>query len=427
MEQCQRSPYERSQVNVLVDRLHEPVERIIAIFGPRQCGKTTMVRQALEKVSYPFRYEAVDLPEQPTVEPIQPAASKAPASAVQRDAVWLARVWRECSAEARRVNKKHVLVLDEVQKIPQWSEAVKGLWDADRASGCPLHVVILGSAPMRMQSGLTESLAGRFESIRATHWSFTEMRDAFGFDCDEFVFYGGYPGAASSRNNFVRWRDYVQNALIKPHLERDILDLVRIDKPALLRQLFELGCLYSGQELSYKKMCGQLEDAGHESTLARYLKFLSDAGLVTGLFKHANKPILWRSSSPKLNVLNMALMSAVVGDSFNDARADRSHWGRVVESTVGAHLINTASSVTDVRYWRDGDEEIDFVLQQGPRLVGIEVKAGRRGPRRSSIESFERRFSAAPTIVVSDTDVQLEEFLLRPADHWLEQSWQSKA
>ena len=414
--------FQRSQVDLLVERLNEPVERIVTIFGPRQCGKTTIVRQALARAPHPSRYEAVDRPEQPPTEPVWSTAAEARFAAAPRDAEWLVRVWRECAGEAHRLGSKFVLVLDEIQKIPRWSETVKGLWDADRESGCPLHVVVLGSAPMRMQTDLKESLAGRFESIRATHWSFDEMRDAFGFDCDEFVFYGGYPGAARLRNSFERWRDYVTDALIEQHLERDILGMARVDKPALLRQLLDLGCLYSGQELSYKKMRGQLEDAGHESTLARYLRFLSDAGLVTGLFKHSDKPHLRRSSSPKLNVLNTALMSAVVGDSFEDARADRSHWGRVVESAVGAHLVNTASSAANVRYWRDGNNEIDFVLQRGPRLVGIEVKAGRGLPRRSSLNTFERRFSALPSIVVGEAGVPLHEFLLEPADHWLNPS-----
>ena len=414
--------YQRSQVDLLVERLNEPVERLFTIFGPRQCGKTTIVRQALAKVRYPSRYEAVDQPERPPTEPVWSTVTEARFAAAPRDAEWLVRVWQECAEEADRLGSKFVLVLDEVQKIPRWSEAVKGLWDTDRASGCPLHVVVLGSAPMRMQADLTESLAGRFESIRATHWSFDEMRDAFGFDCDEFVFYGGYPGAARLRHSFERWRDYVTDALIEPHLERDILGMARVDKPALLRQLLELGCLYSGRELSYKKMCGQLEDAGHESTLARYLGFLSGASLVTGLFKHSDKPVLRRSSSPKLNVLNTALMTAVVGDSFDDARADRSHWGRVVESAVGAHLVNTASSATNVRYWRDGNEAVDFVLQRGPRLVGIEVKAGRGLPQRSSLKTFERRFSAPPSIVVGEAGVPLHDFLLESADHWLNTS-----
>ncbi|MCY3849179.1 MAG: ATP-binding protein [Acidimicrobiaceae bacterium] len=412
--------YERSQVDALVERLNEPVSRIIAIFGPRQCGKTTIVHQALAKVPYPFRYEAVDQP--PAREPagpVRPAVAEVRSAASPRGTEWLVGVWQQCAEEAARFGSKFVLVLDEIQKIPQWSETVKGLWDADRVSGCPLHVVVLGSAPMRIEADLTESLAGRFERIRATHWSFDEMRGAFGFDCDEFVFYGGYPGAAGMRSNFERWRAYVTDALIEPHLERDILGMARVDKPALLRQLLELGCMYSGQELSYKKMRGRLEDAGHESTLARYLRFLSAAGLLTGLFKHSGTPLQQRSSSPKLNVLNTALMSAVVGLDFDDSREDRHHWGRIVESAVGAHLVNTASSATNVRYWRDGGQEVDFVLQRGPRLVGIEVKAGRSRPRHSSMMEFERRFSASDSIVVGDTGVPLHEFLSEPADHWL--------
>ncbi|MDE0066067.1 MAG: ATP-binding protein [Acidimicrobiaceae bacterium] len=413
--------YERSHVDLLVERLREPVERIIAIFGPRQCGKTTIQRQALRKVPYVSHEFAVDAPTSESAKPRSSTAADARLVTAQRDTEWLVRTWRECSEEAARSGAKSVMVLDEIQKIPQWSETVKGLWDADRASGCPMHVVVLGSAPMRMQAGLAESLAGRFELIRATHWSFTEMRDAFGYDCDEFVFFGGYPGAADFRSDFGRWRAYVSDALIEPHLEQDLLQMVRVDKPALLRQLFELGCLYSGQELSYKKMRGQLEDAGHESTLARYLGFLSDAGLVTGLFKHSKTPLTRRSSSPKLNVLNTALMSAVAGDAFEDtvARANRNHWGHVVESAVGAHLVNTASPATNVRYWRDGNSEVDFVLQRGPHLVGVEVKAGGGRPRRSSLEDFERRFSASPSIVVGENGVPLQDFLSEPADHWL--------
>lgn len=414
--------YQRSQVDLLVERLHEPVERFFTIFGPRQCGKTTIVRQALARIPHPSRYEAVDQPQRPPTGPVWSAAPEPRTTAAPRDTDWLNGVWRECAEEAARFESTFVLVLDEIQKIPRWSETVKGLWEDDRASGTPLHVVVLGSAPMRMQAGLTESLAGRFESIRATHWSFTEMRDAFGLNCDEFVFFGGYPGAARLRNSFDRWRDYIRDSLIEPHLERDILGMARVDKPALLRQLLDLGCLYSGQELSYKKMRGQLEDAGHESTLARYLGFLSSAGLVTGLFKHSNNPLLQRSSSPKVNVLNTALMSAVVGYSFDDARGYREHWGRVVESAVGAHLVNTASSSTNVRYWRDGNQEVDFVLQRGPRLVGVEVKSGSGRPRRSSLEEFERRFSAARSIIVGDTGVPLRDFLREPADHWLDTS-----
>ncbi len=414
--------FERSQVSTLVERLSEPVERIVTIFGPRQSGKTTIVRQAVAQVQHPHRYEAVDQPDRPTALPVEAGAGDALIGKPPPDAEWLVRTWEECRQAVVSSGATHVLVLDEVQKIPRWSEVLKGLWDADRAAGLPLHVVVLGSAPLLMQAGLKESLAGRFESIPVTHWSFTEMRDAFGLGCDEYVFYGGYPGAADLRRDYGRWRSYVTDALIDPHLERDLLDMTRVDKPALLKQLFELGCMHSGQELSYKKMRGQLEDAGHESTLARYLELLGRSGLVTGLFKHSDKPLQRRSSSPKLMVLNTALMSAVVGDTYDVARPDRSYWGHVVESAVGSHLINTASPATAVRYWRDGDAEVDFVLCRGNRTVGIEVKSGRGRPRRSSLEAFERKFSASPSIVVCDADVPLHEFLSAPADSWLDSS-----
>ena len=276
-------------------------------------------------------------------------------------------------------------------KIRGWSEAVKGLWDADPDRDCPLHVAILGSVPLLMQAGLSESLGGRFEPVGVTHWSFPEMSDAFGFDLEQFVYCGGYPGAARLIHDFERWRAYVREALIEPNIERDVLSMTRVDKPALLKRLFELGALYSGQELSYNKMLGQLQDAGNTVTLRRYLTLLANAGLLTGLSKHTERPVLARGSSPKLNVLNTALMAVVSGYTFDEARADRSQWGRMVESAVGAHLHNTASPRTDVRYWRDGDREVDFVLHRGPRTVAIEVKSGKRSAGRSGLAEFEPR------------------------------------
>ena len=291
--------------------------------------------------------------------------------------------WEACEELAWASERGFVLVLDEIQKIRGWSDAVKGLWDADPDRDCPLHVVILGSAPLLMQAGLSESLAGRFEPVRFTHWSFSEMSDAFGIDLDQYVFFGGYPGAAWLMQDFERWRAYVREALIEPNIERDVLAMTRVDKPALLKQLLEFGALYSGQELSYNKMLGQLQDAGNTVTLSRYLTLLRNAGLLTGLSKHTERPVLTKGSSPKLNVLNTALMAVISGYTFEEARDDRTQWGRIVESAVGAHLLNSASPMTDVRYWRDGDYEVDFVLRRGPRTVAVEVKSagGGRGAR----------------------------------------------
>ena len=339
----------------------------------------------------------------------------------ERDSRWLTKVWQESRAKAWIPEEGFVLVLDEIHKIDGWSDVVKGLWDADRKSGCPLRVVLIGSAPLLMKAGMDESLAGRFETIRFEHWSYAEMAEAFGFSLDQYVYFGGCPGAASLVGEPGRWRGYVRSALIEPSIERDLLEMQRVDKPALLRQLFEFGSRCSGQILSYNKMLGHLQDAGNTTTLTRYLHLLSQAGLLTGLSNHTGSPVSVRASTPKLNVLDTAFMAAVSGYSFEEARADRSYWGRIVESSVGAHLVNTASVSTAVKYWRDRNNEVDFVLHRGPNLVGIEVKSGVTPARSSAISAFMQRFSPR-TVLTVGADVTLDEFLSEPADHWIDTS-----
>ena len=338
---------------------------------------TTMVHQALARTDRPSQYLAVDepAPSTPGISVVTSLEDTAPLTE-ERDRGWLVRTWEDARRGARESQQGFVLVFDEIQKIPDWSDTIKGLWDADRARNLPLHVVVLGSAPLPMQSGLSESLAGRFEPIRLTHWTFAEMSAAFDLTLDEYIYFGGYPGAAGLIKDEDRWRDYILHALVEPHLERDLLAMTRVDKPALLKNLLELGASYSGQILSYNKMLGQLQDAGNTTTLARYLDLLSTAGLLTGLPKHSGSSQRRRASSPKLNVLNTALMTAASGYSFAEARADRTFWGRLVESAVGAHLFNTAPPNLSMSYWRDGPHEVDFVLRRGPRVAGIEVKSG---------------------------------------------------
>ena len=314
-----------------------------------------------------------------------------------------------------------MLALDEIQMIDDWSSIVKGLWDADRAAGCPLHVIILGSAPLLMQDGLNESLAGRFELVRFTHWSYPEMAAAFDFSVDQFIYFGGYPGAVHLVDDPSRWRDYVRDVLIEPNIERDVLGMTRVDKPALLKRLFEAGTLFSGQILSYNKLLGHLQDPGiNNTTLSRYMHLLFQAGLLAELPNHTKRPLSAKASIPKLNALNTALMAAVSDYSFDEAQADRGFWGRMVESAVGAHLINTASSNITVRYWRDGDDEVDFVLKRGQRLVGIEVKTGRVRQKPPGLSAFEERFQPQQVIIVGEAGVQRDEFLSQPADHWFE-------
>ena len=392
----------RSELHsLLLDRVREPRRFIQVLAGPRQVGKTTLVRQVIEDCGLPVHYASAD---EPTL----------------RDRAWLEQQWDLGRIKARGNPGGALLVIDEIQKAARWAEVVKLHWDADTHAAVPLKVVLLGSSPLLIRSGLTESLAGRFETIAVPHWSFAEMRMAFGWDLETFVLFGAYPGAASLIADPGRWRQYLSDSLIETTLSRDILLLTRVDKPALLRRLFQLACAYSGQILAYQKMLGQLVDAGNTVTLAHYLQLLEGAGMVAGLPKYSGSQVRQRASSPKLQVLNTALVTAQSGRSPEALRADGDAWGRLIESAVGAHLCNSALGTgISVSYWRDRNFEVDFVLQRGDSLVAIEVKSGARRQTLPGMAAFDKAHHPTARLLVGGQGIPLAEFLEAPACHWM--------
>jgi len=394
--------FSRPQGQQLARRLREPRRFIQVVAGPRQVGKTTLVRQVSEASGLVRHYASAD---EPTL----------------RGRDWIEQQWEAARLAARDAPRRGaLLVLDEIQKISGWSETVKHLWDADTASGVPVKSVLLGSAPLLIQRGLTESLAGRFEVLHLPHWSYTEMREAFGWNLERYLFHGGYPGAAPLVGDPGRWARYVKDALIETTISRDVLLLTRVDKPALLRRLFELGCAYSGQVLSYQKMLGQLQDAGNTTTLAHYLELLGGAGMVIGLQKFAGAQARQRGSSPKLQVLNTALMNAQAGMTPGEARKDAAYWGRVVESAVGAHLANAAmTGACELFYWRERNREVDFVVRAGKTVTAIEVKSGRAREALTGMEAFSEAFRPKRKLLVGGDGIALETFLSRPVEHWI--------
>ena len=394
--------YTRTQSKILARRLAEPRRFIQVVAGPRQVGKTTLVQQVTEGAGLVTRFASAD---EPTL----------------RGHEWIAQQWEAARITARDAGKRGaVLVLDEIQKIPGWSETVKRLWDEDTRSKRPIWVVLLGSAPLLIARGLTESLAGRFEVLHMPHWSFTEMKAAFGWSLEQYLFHGGYPGSAPLIRTPERWARYVVDSLIETTISRDVLLLSRVDKPAILRRLFQLGCSYSGQILSYTKMLGQLQDAGNATTLAHYLDLLAGAGMVTGLQKFAGQTARSRGSSPKLQVLNTALMTAQSGLTLKDARASHEYWGRLTESAIGAHLANAAAAgICELYYWRDRNREVDFVVRAGRTVTAIEVKSSRARDVQPGLAVFTETFKPKRTLLVGGDGIPVEEFLSQPVEHWV--------
>jgi uncharacterized protein len=396
--------FRRSLFSILRKRMGEPRRFLQVLAGPRQAGKTTLARQLAEELAIPSHYATAD---EPTLQ----------------DRAWVNQQWDIARALTRNREGNHLalLIIDEVQKVQGWSETVKRLWDEDTATGVPLLVLLSGSSPLLMQRGLTESLAGRFEIIPVPHWSYAEMREAFGWSFDQYVYFGGYPGAAPLIAEEQRWRQYVVDSLIETTVSRDILLMTRVDKPALLRRLFLLACEYSGQVLSYQKMLGQLQEAGNTITLAHYLDLLKGAGLVAGLAKYSGQKVRQRGSSPKLQVLNTALMSALAHTSYAHIYTDRNRWGRLVESAVGAHLLNSAIGTgIEVHYWLDRSREVDFVLVAGDAVVAIEVKSGRRETALPGMASFARAFPVKRQLLVGASGIAPEDFLTTPVAHWMD-------
>lgn len=390
--------YIRKQFYTLKERILEPRKFMQMLAGPRQVGKSTLVGQVLTQLSIPHVIEVAD-----AVEP--------------KDSDWIHRIWEAARTTMmlRRI-EEYLLVIDEVQKIENWSEIVKKEWDADTRNHVNLKVVLLGSSRLLLKKGLTESLAGRFELIRMPHWSFTEMRDAFGLTLDEYVYYGGYPGPAQMINDERRWRRYIKDSLVSPAIEKDVIMTSNIYKPALMKQLFELGCGYSAEILSLTKVMGQLQDAGNVTTLAAYLDILDQCALLTGLQKYANDEARKRGSIPKYQVYNNALLTAYKGRNFVVDRTDTNAWGRWVESAVGAHLLSMADELDyDVYYWREksrtkNDNEVDFIVVRDGEITAIEVKSGRRGMN-SGLPSFVETFHPKRSFVVGTGGVSLEDFL----------------
>lgn len=392
--------HERKYVRTVTERLREKRRFIQVITGPRQVGKTTAIQQVLGKLPCPHHYAAADFPAPP-------------------DILWISRQW-DIARMKMKDQQPVILVLDEVQKIEHWSSEVKRLWDEDTREGNNVYVVILGSSSLLIQKGLDESLAGRFEIIRFPHWSWEECRDCFNWSLEQYIYFGGYPGGAALIADEIRWGQYIRDSLIETTISKDILLLSRVEKPALLRQLFVLSCQYGGQILSYQKIMGQLADAGNTTTIAHYQRLLESAFLIRGVPKWSGTVIRRRNSTPKWLPLNTGLVTALANRTFEEWRQDHNSWGRLVETAVGAHLVNGGiPHGIEVFYWREGNTEVDFILSKGSKVTAIEVKSGKSRTSLPGLTAFTKKYGRCRTIVVGGDGLDVKEFLETPVEKWV--------
>jgi predicted AAA+ superfamily ATPase len=391
--------YQRSHLQLLKKRMLEQRRFIQVILGPRQVGKTTLVGQLVNALALPFSSVSAD-------------------AVTASDTIWLNQQWENARQTLRQQNAtEYLLVIDEIQKIHNWSETVKALWDEDTKNNCNLKVLILGSSRLILQKGLTESLAGRFEITYMGHWSLQEMNSAFDFTPEQFAWYGGYPGSASLINDEIRWKHYIKESLIETSILKDVLMLSNIEKPTLLKHLFEIGCLYSGQVLSYTKIMGQLQGAGNTTTLAHYLNLLDTAGLLRGIEKYSPSIIRKRSSSPKFQVHNTALISAQSAPLLNEIQNNPAAWGRIIESAIGAHLLNNSlTSDYELNYWREGDAEVDFIITKNKKSIAIEVKSNKASTTKG-MQQFQKQYESQKMILIGSDGMKWQDFLkLNPVD-----------
>lgn len=384
--------YERPIINKILKRILEP--KIQILLGARQVGKTTLIQQVLKKLHIPYHYTIAES---------------------GYNSSWIEQQWS--FARSLAVDQEVILVIDEIQKIDNWSERTKRLYDEDVISGKKVHPILLGSSSLLLQKGLSESMAGRFEVIHIPHWSFKECNEAFGVSIEEYIFFGAYPGALIYREDEDRFFSYIQDSIIEPVVTRDILSQHMINKPSLLRELFRLGSEYSGQILSFTKMLGQFQDAGNTTTLSHYLNLLDQTYVLRGIFKYTNTALRHRQSPPKLQVYNTALQSSVHKASFNEYAKDTDYRGRLVESAVGAYLISHKN--TETFYWRENNQEVDYILKIKGKIIAIEVKSGKKLKTPSGLETFSQKFHTDAKLLVGSGGIPLETFLKTPLEHFV--------
>ena len=384
--------YKRPLFYKLLTRLQEPRMFIQVMAGPRQVGKTTIALSLQNELKGLVEYHSAD-------------------DVAGNTSTWIDQVWESIRIRMKlQESNEAIIIFDEIQKITNWSETVKKHWDYDSRNNINIKPILLGSSRLLLMDGLSESLLGRYELSYAGHWGFDEMANAFGYTLDEFLWFGGYPGAAKIKSDEVRFKEYIINSIIEPTLTKDILLTTKIDKPALLRQLFEVSVECSSRILSYNKLIGQLQDVGNTTTLSKYMQLLNHAGLLSGINKFSGLNLTSKGTIPKFLVHNSAIYTAYKRDSFIEIYSNPVKWGHIIENAVGVYLIDQIKSNTNISlfYWRENDIEIDFVILHGDQIIGLEVKSGNKSISEKATKLFKQRYPDSTLILIGKHGIPID-------------------
>lgn len=362
------NPIYLNYIEILPKRFESKQPLLQVILGPRQVGKTTTVLKLInEQYAERGMYVSAD-------------------QVFNADAQWLRTCWLEAQAG------KKILFIDEIQKSHNWAEAIKALYDESKRIKKLFPCVLLGSSSLEIQKGLTESLTGRFQLIRAHHWNYQESKKGYDLSFEKYLSYGGYPGSYQFIDS-ADWADYVKNSIISTAVEKDILQFRSVKNPALFKQAFDILVSYPAQEISYNKLLGQLQDRGNVELIKYYISLFEGAFLIKTLEKYSPKTIKRKSSSPKILPLAPCMPSLQWGGEHTSAEK-----GRIFELIVGCQLVRTGE---ELFYWREGNAEVDFVLKQGKNVWAIEVKSGRKKSDKG-LQQFKKNFPSARTAMITE-------------------------
>jgi predicted AAA+ superfamily ATPase len=359
---------QRDFEKILLNRLKERPRFIQVLLGPRQVGKTSGVLNVLENNFSEKKYNYFLIEE----------------SFYEKD-------WFLNQIQKAIESNKKIIVLDEIQKLDHWSEAIKLIWDRLKHQKKQIHFVLLGSSSLKLTLGLSESLSGRFEMIPCYHWSYHESKHGFKLSFEQYHKMGGYPGSYPLIKDEHRFKSYIINSIFETSVQNDILRFAHVKKPALFRQTFQMICQFPAQVVSYNKLLGQLQDLGNVDQVKYYLDLYAQAYFINLIPKWTRSP-LSRATSPKI-IIGANVFPFFLSENQNHTEE---FLGHLFENLVGNQLCQAFETVY---YWAEGAFELDFIVLNKGTIYGIEVKSQRR--KAKSLIQFRKKFHEAYTCIIT--------------------------